>query len=58
MTAIQIIENPTPQGKRSALVLTEDRVGHYPELREFFVREFSLAMMGSRAPVMCVLPRG
>jgi hypothetical protein len=43
MTAIQIIENPTPQGKRRALVLTEDRVGHYAEFREFIVREFSLA---------------
>jgi hypothetical protein len=28
MTAIQVIENPAIEGKRRALVLAEDRVGH------------------------------
>jgi hypothetical protein len=42
MTTIQVIENPTLEGKRRAFVLAEDRVGHYPEFREFFVRQFSL----------------
>ena len=42
MTAIQVIENPTLEGTRRAFVLAEDRVGHYPEFREFFVRQFSL----------------
>jgi hypothetical protein len=42
MTNVQVIEQPSLDGKRRALVLTEDRVGHYPEFREFFVRRFSL----------------
>lgn len=42
MTEIHVIENYTPEGKRRAFVLAEDRVGHYPEFREFFVRQFSL----------------
>ena len=35
MTQIEIIDNPELDGTRRALVLTEDRVGHYPEFREF-----------------------
>jgi hypothetical protein len=58
MTAIEIIENPTLQGKRRALVLTEDRVGHYPEFREFFVREFSLAANGLLRPGYVRAPSG
>ena len=50
MTAIQVVENPTLEGKRNALVLTEDRVGHYPEFREFFVRQFSLGTNGLLRP--------
>ena len=42
MTVIQVVENPILEGKRRALVLAEDRVGHYPEFREFFVKQFSL----------------
>jgi hypothetical protein len=42
MTAIQVIDNPALEGTRRALVLAEDRVGHYPEFREFFVQQFSL----------------
>ena len=42
MTAMQVVENPTLEGKRRAFVLAEDRVGHYPEFREFFVKQFSL----------------
>src|SRR5580692_12158497 len=50
MTNVQVIEQPSLDGKRRALVLTEDRVGHYPEFREFFVRRFSLDTHGlSRA---------
>jgi hypothetical protein len=58
MTAIQIIANPTLQHKRRALVLTEDRVGHYPEFREFFVREFSLATNGLSRPGYVRAPSG
>jgi hypothetical protein len=42
MSEIEVIERPGLDGKRRALVLTEDRVGHYPEFREFFIRRFSL----------------
>ncbi|RXH26319.1 hypothetical protein XH99_20480 [Bradyrhizobium nanningense] len=42
MTQIEIIDNPALDGTRRALVLTEDRVGHYPEFRDFFVRRFAL----------------
>lgn len=46
MTNIEIIDNPELEGTRRALVLTEDRVGHYPEFRDFFVRTFSLDSAG------------
>ena len=42
MTEVEVIEKPSHDGKRTALVLAEDRVGHYPEFREFFIRRFSL----------------
>jgi len=50
MTEIQVIENPALEGKRRALALAEDRVGHYPEFREFFVRQFSLGTNGLSRP--------
>ena len=42
MTEVEVIEKPSHDGKRTALVLVEDRVGHYLEFREFFIRRFSL----------------
>jgi hypothetical protein len=42
MTEVEIVENPVLDGKRRAFVLAEDRLGHYPEFRAFFVRQFSL----------------
>jgi hypothetical protein len=50
MTQIEIVDNPSLDGKRRALVLTEDRVGHYPEFREFFVRRFGLDLAGLSQP--------
>src|SRR5258708_16636638 len=46
MTKVEVIEKPNLDGKRKALVLAEDRVGHYPEFREFFIRRFSLDTNG------------
>ncbi|MGE5141154.1 MAG: hypothetical protein ACM3JD_16925 [Rudaea sp.] len=46
MTQIEIIDNPKLEGTRRALVLAEDRIGHYPEFRDFFVRSFSLDAHG------------
>src|SRR6267378_3114427 len=40
MSEIEVIEKSGHDGKRTALVLAEDRVGHYPEFREFFIRRF------------------
>ncbi|MET4255117.1 hypothetical protein ABIC09_000039 [Bradyrhizobium sp. S3.12.5] len=58
MTTIQIIENPVLQGSRRALVLTEDRVGHYAEFQEFFVRQFSLDTGGLSRPGYVRAPSG
>ena len=58
MTAIQVIENPALEGTRRALVLAEDRVGHYPEFREFFVRQFSLDITGLSHPGYVRAPSG
>ena len=46
MTGIEVIEKPDLDGKRRALVLTEDRIGHYPEFRDFFIKRFSLDTKG------------
>jgi hypothetical protein len=58
MTQIEIIDNPDLRGTRRALVLTEDRVGHYPEFREFFVRQFSLGTNGLLRPGYVRAPSG
>jgi hypothetical protein len=50
MTEVEVIEKPNLNGKRRALVLTEDRVGHYAEFREFFIRRFSLDNIGLSTP--------
>jgi hypothetical protein len=50
MTQVEVVENPALDGKRMALVLAEDRVGHYAEFREFFVRQFSLDANGLARP--------
>jgi hypothetical protein len=58
MTQIQVVETPALDGKRKALVLAEDRVGHYPEFREFFVRRFSLDANGLSRPGYMRAPSG
>ena len=51
MTAeVTLVEPPDLTGKRRALVLTEDRVGHYPEFRDYFVRVFDLDRLGLARP--------
>ena len=50
MTQVEVVENAILDGKRKALVLAEDRVGHYPEFREFFVQQFSLDANGLSRP--------
>lgn len=58
MTNIEIIDNPELEGTRRALVLTEDRVGHYPEFRDFFVGSFSLDSSGLSRPGYVRAPSG
>ena len=58
MTQIEVVEAPRLDGKRRALVLTEDRVGHYPEFREFFVRRFALDSNGLARPGYVRAPSG
>ena len=56
--AVGMVEPPDLTGKRRALVLTEDRVGHYPEFRAYFVRVFDLDRLGLTRPGYVVAPSG
>ena len=58
MTALQITEEPRLEGMRRAFVLAEDRVGHYPEFRDFFVRIFDLDRVGLAKPGYIAAPSG
>ena len=58
MTQVETIGEPELDGKRRALVLTEDRVGHYPEFRDFFVRRFALDSAGLSRPGYVRAPSG
>ena len=49
---------PILDGKRRAFVLTEDRVGHYPEFRAFFDRAFDLRRIGLSRPGYVAAPSG
>lgn len=50
MSTVRIVDAPDLAGKRRAVLLTEDRVGHYPEFREFFRRSFDLDRIGLSKP--------
>jgi hypothetical protein len=58
VTNVEVVERPSVDGKRRALVLTEDRVGHYPEFRDFFIRRFSLDTIGLSTPGYVRAPSG
>ena len=58
MTQIEVVDNPGLSGKRKALVLTEDRIGHYPEFRDFFARRFALDSAGLSRPGYVRAPSG
>jgi hypothetical protein len=55
---VHIIEPPPMQGTRLAFVLAEDRLGHYPEFRDFFVRSFELDRIGLARPGYLRAPSG
>lgn len=42
MTEVAPIKKPSLEGKRLSFALAEDRLAHYPEFRDFFVRTFDL----------------
>jgi hypothetical protein len=56
--AVTVIDPPDLGGKRRALVLAEDRVGHYPEFRAFFERTFALDRIGLSRPGYVALSGG
>jgi hypothetical protein len=50
MAAVRVITRPLLDGKRRALVIAEDRIGHYPEFRAFFTDMFDLGRIGLGEP--------
>lgn len=57
-TPVTVVAPPALTGKRAALVLNEDRVGHYPEFRKFFDRTFDLSRIGLTKPGYISAPSG
>jgi hypothetical protein len=58
MADVAVVGRPADKSTRWALVLTEDRVGHYPEFRAFFVRTFGLDRVGLSEPGFVQAPSG
>jgi hypothetical protein len=58
MADVAVIARPATEGTRQALVLTEDRLGHYPEFRAFFARTFDLDRVGLSEPGFVRAPSG
>lgn len=50
MTEVTIVDAPAAGDTRRELLLTEDRLGHYPEFRTFFSRAFDLDRVGLTRP--------
>jgi hypothetical protein len=50
MTEVAPIKKPSLEGKRLSFALAEDRLAHYPEFRDFFVRTFDLDRKGLSEP--------
>ena len=58
MSGVIVRTVPELADKRLELALVEDRVGHYPEFRDFFIRTFDLARIGLAAPGYLTAPSG
>jgi hypothetical protein len=58
MSEVAIIGKPDLQGKRFSFALAEDRLAHYPEFRDFFVRSFDLDRKGLSQPGFVRAPSG
>ena len=55
---VAIIPLPDLAGLRPTPVLTEERIGHYPEFRDFFRRAFDLDRVGLATPGCLRAPSG
>jgi hypothetical protein len=58
MTDVSIVRTPSLEGKRLSFALAEDRLAHYPEFRDFFVRTFDLDHKGLAEPGFVRAPSG
>jgi hypothetical protein len=58
MTDVQTIGAPDLADSRRVLLLTEDRVGHYPEFRAFLCSTFDLDRLGLAEPGYVRAPSG
>ena len=58
VTEVVVVGNPGMAGKRLSFALAEDRLAHYPEFREFFVRTFDLEKKGFAEPGYVRAPSG
>jgi hypothetical protein len=58
MSDVRVIAAPPLDGRRRALVLAEDRIGHYPEFRRFFAATFDLDRDGLKQPGYVTAPSG
>jgi hypothetical protein len=58
MTHVTVIGNADLAGKRLAFGLVEDRIGRYPEFRDFFIRIFGLDHKGLAKPGFACAPSG
>jgi hypothetical protein len=58
MTEVAPINMPSLGGKRLSFALAEDRLAHYPEFRDFFVRMFDLDRKGLSEPGVARAPSG
>ena len=58
MIEVTPIKMPSLEGKRLSFALAEDRLAHYPEFRDFFVRTFDLDRKGLSEPGFVHAPSG
>jgi hypothetical protein len=58
MTEVVPIKKPNLEGKRLSFALAEDRLAHYSEFRDFFVRMFDVDRKGLSEPGFVRAPSG
>lgn len=58
MSDVAVVSSPSLEGKRLSFALAEDRLAHYQEFRDFFVRTFDLGQKGLSEPGFVRAPSG